>query len=74
MNEELFWDELTKESKEMVLEWLSGYAGSEGAIGRVFELYEEGADLSGMSLEEYIKEISPNEFVEYYYEGFITRK
>ena len=74
MNKELFWNELTEESKEMVIEWLSGYNGSDGVFGRVFELYEEGASLAGMSVEEYLDEITPNDYVKICYEDFLERQ
>lgn len=74
MNKELFWNELTEESKEMVREWLSRYNGSDGVAGRVFELYEEGANSAGMSLDEYLDEITPNDYVKLCYEDFLERE
>ena len=74
MNKELFWDELTKESREMAREWLSEYNGSDGIVGRLFELYEEGASAAGMDTEEYLEEITPNDYVSICYDGFLERK
>ena len=74
MNKELFWNELTEESKEMVREWLSRYNGSDSVAGRVFELYEEGASSAGMSLDEYLDEITPNDYVKLCYEDFLERE
>ena len=70
MNKSLFWNELTEESKEMVKEWLGKHNGSDGVVGRVFALYEEGAISAEMSLEEYMETIPPNEYVESAYELF----
>lgn len=67
MNSENFWNILTEENKEKVEELLKYYNGSDGYKGRIFELYEEGANAIGLTLDEYLKEITPNEYVEEMY-------
>lgn len=71
MNEELFWNELTDSNKDKVIEFLEGYAGSDEIIGRIFELYEEGALEAEISVEEYVKQINPNEYVCCCYDDFL---
>ena len=74
MNSENFWNELTEENKEKAREWLKDYNGSDGVVGRVFELYEEGANGINMTIEEYLEEISPNEYVSISYDMFVDRE
>ena len=69
MNKNVFWNELTEENKEKVFEVLKNYSGSEGIDGRIFELFEEGAELAGYTVEEYAELITPNEYVEIRYEA-----
>ena len=52
MNANEFWNMLSENSKKKVEKILNGYAGSEGIIGRIFEMYEEGAVLSDCTIEE----------------------
>ena len=52
MNSTKFWEMLNDESKEMAKKILSNYNGSNGVIGRIFELYEEGANNAGLTIEE----------------------
>ena len=63
-----FWNMLSVSSKAKVEEIFQNYVGSEGHVGRIFELYEEGASALGMTIEEYLDEVSPNEYVDYFYE------
>lgn len=65
-----FWNMLSESNKEKVEEMLQNYGGSEGVNGRIFELHEEGANALGMTIEEYLDEVSPNEYVEYKYEAY----
>ena len=74
MNSNKFWNMLSEDSKDKVEEMLSDYPGSDGVIGRIFELFEEGAILSDCTVEEYLAELSPNKYVDYCYEGFLERK
>lgn len=69
MNKEKFWNELTKENKEKANILLKDYKGSDGVIGRIFELYEEGASSINLSVDEYMEEVTPNEYVEICYES-----
>lgn len=68
-----FWEMLSSESKEMVNEFLNDYNGSDGVVGRIFEMYEEGASMEEMTVEEYLEDVDPNEYVEYMYDGFKER-
>ena len=74
MDSNKFWNMLSEDSKDKVEEMLSDYKGSDGVIGRIFELFEEGAILSDCTVEEYLAELSPNEYVDYCYEGFLEKK
>ena len=74
MNKTKFWNMLNKESKKQVNEMFKNYAVSEGAKGRIFELYEEGASAIGLSTEEYLNEIKPNDYVSAVYESYEYRK
>lgn len=74
MNANEFWKMLNEFSKEKAEEILSDYAGSDGIIGRIFELYEESANAVGLTVEEYLEEISPDKYVDYCYEAYIDRQ
>ena len=73
MNANEFWNMLSENSKKKVEKILNGYAGSEGIIGRIFEMYEEGAVLSDCTIEDYLEVINPDEYVDYCYEKYIER-
>ena len=73
MNKNLFWNELTQESKEMVKKWLGEYNNSESIASKVFELYEIGANQLGLILEEYAKKVDPNRYVKLRYKLFINK-
>ena len=54
--------ELTPAQIKRINNVLSGYAGSDGAIGRFWELYEEGLKLAKTDLNNYV---SIDEYIEY---------
>lgn len=74
MNARDFWNMLDEEHKDMVEEMLEGYPGSDGVVGRIFELYKEGAQEADCTVEEYLKDNEPNEYVKYFYDAHIDRK
>lgn len=74
MSSNEFWRMLSEPNKEKVEEMLHDYAGSDGIIGRIFELYTEGASLVDCTVEEYLEKIHPNEYVEYCYESYLYRQ
>ena len=74
MDSDKFWNMLSEDSKYKVEEMLSDYSGSDGVIGRIFELFEEGAISSDCTVEEYLAELSPNKYVDYCYDSFLERK
>ena len=67
MTKETFWDILTDERKTMIKEMFNYYPGSEGAEGRIFEMYEEGAKAAGVDIRDYL---DPNDYVSYQYESY----
>lgn len=74
MNTNKFWNVLSESSKAKVEEVLSNYVGSDGIDGRIFELYEEGATSADCTIEEYLKDVSPNEYVNYLYDAYLDRQ
>ena len=71
MNSNEFWNMLSKDSKEKAEKILKSYSGSDGVIGRIFEIYEESATLANCTTEEYLKDVDPNEYVDYHYEMYL---
>ena len=65
MNKYEFWNMLNEDSKDKVKKLLSGYAGSDGAIDRIYELYEEEASAIGYSADDYLEEVEPNVYIDY---------
>lgn len=53
---------LNEQQIERIEKALSNYKGSNGAVGRFWELYEEGAELAGVSVDKYV---SIDEYIEY---------
>ena len=74
MNANEFWNILNEISRKKVERVLNSYAGSDGIIGRIFEMYKEGAILSDCTVEDYLEVINPNDYVDYCYEKYIERK
>lgn len=74
MNSNKFWNMLNESSKLKVEEFLYSYNGSDGIKGRIFEMYEEGAYLSGLTTIEYLEEVNPDDYVEYMYNSYLERE
>ena len=69
-----FYKMLDEKNVEHIFEILKGYAGSEGPIGRMLELYEEAASYADMTVEDYLSNVSPNEYVEWRYGMFLEKE
>jgi len=71
MDIEKFWNQLTDENKDKALEMYEDCAINDGrnqpeVIG-AWEDYCAGAEGLGMTVEDYNKEIDPNEYIEQRY-------
>ena len=61
---EKMWETLTEEEKKLVENTLKNYAGNEGIVERMWELYKEGAEGAGKSIEEYAEEVTYGEYIQ----------
>lgn len=65
MNEDDFWNSLNENEKDMVVEiWPEGdkeYGYNRKKI--IFNLFKNGANDNGYTVEEYINEITPSKYV-----------
>ena len=59
--------ELTDKQVKRIEEVLQGYNGSDGPVGRFWELYNEGAEMAGVQPDEYV---SVNEYIEWLEEKY----